>query len=411
MRISIEYDSCWQTSVLGDDPNKPTQKVRGVINKPSTDGYMQKFVATSSTKGETPAQIGKSTVLGILCRLIGDQRKLYQAQSSSFYYFSDIEEKISFVTSDELTNQELMYLTNKSDDRCAKSTFLGVLESDNPWFFSDVAPVLWSVLFLDKPQLLEFILNNKPEYTEVDCNPKKLLARIEQISNAKADEGSVLKTKQKLLSEKISEIEKQKKAFDTILEKVKKSPPKSDAQKSKHQEKVENMIQSIDVLQGDLTQIENSPEAQAWDHRIMSVVHSLESIFPDNEYLAAGVVYPIRLYAAALYLQADRLIEGGMKLDFIRDKKGVIQIQGFSKRGFNGVRDWLNPLSGGRKKAVGSPVVVQKQSGILDITIDVDRDKAKEIKDMIDNAGVSSFYLGKKGLAYVTNIDTREVRV
>ena len=29
---------------------------------------------------------------------------------------------------------------------------------------------------------------------------------------------------------------------------------------------------------------------------------------------------------------------------------------------------------------------------------------------MIDNAGVSSFYLGKKGLAYVTDIDTREER-
>ena len=37
-----------------------------------------------------------------------------------------------------------------------------------------------------------------------------------------------------------------------------------------------------------------------------------------------------------------------------------------------------------------------------------DRDKAKEIKTLIENAGVSSFYLGKKGLAYVTNIDTRE---
>ena len=36
--------------------------------------------------------------------------------------------------------------------------------------------------------------------------------------------------------------------------------------------------------------------------------------------------------------------------------------------------------------------------------------KAKEIKNMIDNAGVSSFYLGKKGLAYITDIDTREAR-
>ena len=31
-------------------------------------------------------------------------------------------------------------------------------------------------------------------------------------------------------------------------------------------------------------------------------------------------------------------------------------------------------------------------------------------KRMIEYAGVSSFYLGKKGLAYVTDIDTRELR-
>lgn len=32
------------------------------------------------------------------------------------------------------------------------------------------------------------------------------------------------------------------------------------------------------------------------------------------------------------------------------------------------------------------------------------KNKSREIKTMIENAGVSSFYLGKKGLAYVTDI-------
>ena len=48
--------------------------------------------------------------------------------------------------------------------------------------------------------------------------------------------------------------------------------------------------------------------------------------------------------------------------------------------------------------------MMTKASGQLEITIDVDRDKAQEIKTLIENAGVSSFYLGKKGLAYVSNI-------
>lgn len=48
--------------------------------------------------------------------------------------------------------------------------------------------------------------------------------------------------------------------------------------------------------------------------------------------------------------------------------------------------------------------MMTKASGQLEILIDVDRDKGQEIKTLIENAGVSSFYLGKKGLAYVSNI-------
>jgi len=410
MRISIEFDSCWQTSFLGDDVKKPLHKVKASLNKPASEGYMQKFVATSKTKGETPAPITKNTVLGVLCRLIGEQRKLYQVRNSKDYYFADIEKNISFRISDDSTNQELMYLTNKSDDRCAQSTFLGVLSYDNPWFFSDVAPRLWSVLFLDKSQVLDFILEDKADNGRVDCNPKKLLARIEQVSNTKIEEGSVLKTKQKLLAEKTMEIEKKKKALESLLEKSKSKPPKSNEQKRKYQEKIDETIQLIDAFQDELQQIENSPEIQSLDHKIEAVVDVLEEGFPDNAYLTSEVIYPIRLYAAALYLQADRLLKTGVNLDFLKDKKSNIQIQGFSKRGFNGVRDWLNSMAGDRKKAVGTPVVVQKQSGVLDITIDVDRNRGKEIRDRIEHAGVSSFYLGKKGLAYVIDIDPREVR-
>ena len=64
-----------------------------------------------------------------------------------------------------------------------------------------------------------------------------------------------------------------------------------------------------------------------------------------------------------------------------------------------------------RKKGEGEVVsLMTRASGQLEINIDVNRDKAKKIKSLIENAGVSSFYLGKKGLAYVTDIDTREVR-
>lgn len=45
-----------------------------------------------------------------------------------------------------------------------------------------------------------------------------------------------------------------------------------------------------------------------------------------------------------------------------------------------------------------------KSDGLLTIKIDCDRNTAQEIKEYINNAGVSAFYLGKKGLAYIDKI-------
>ena len=46
----------------------------------------------------------------------------------------------------------------------------------------------------------------------------------------------------------------------------------------------------------------------------------------------------------------------------------------------------------------------------MDIILDILKDEAKEMRTMIYDAGVSSFYLGKKGLAFVSCINTSEVR-
>ena len=79
----------------------------------------------------------------------------------------------------------------------------------------------------------------------------------------------------------------------------------------------------------------------------------------------------------------------------------------------------MNAYTTGAKKLIwGNPYVKEtmikgegktkslltKASGKLSIELDIALDKAKELREMIDFAAVSSFYLGKKGIAYVTNI-------
>ncbi|WP_211299279.1 hypothetical protein, partial [Methylovulum psychrotolerans] len=75
-------------------------------------------------------------------------------------------------------------------------------------------------------------------------------------------------------------------------------------------------------------------------------------------------------------------------------------IQGFNPFGFNGIRDFLNPLAGGKKRCGGTPTKLSKASGILTIDLNIPLNRAIELENMIEAAGVSSFYLGKKGLAY-----------
>ena len=67
---------------------------------------------------------------------------------------------------------------------------------------------------------------------------------------------------------------------------------------------------------------------------------------------------------------------------------------------------WGNPYVRKEKiKGVGEVTsLMEKAGGTLNIEIAVDRETAFDLKTKIENAGVSAFYLGKKGLAYVSDI-------
>ena len=413
MRIVIEYDSCWQTGFMGDNPDKPIDySKKAKTNFHSDNGFIQKYKATTKTRGERRTPITDSTIMGILCRLIGDQRKLFQAIKDPNFYFADIKEAISWKLIDEKSHFEITFLTNKSDDRCAQSTWLGVISDDNPWFYSENSKKFWSVLFLDRNNILDFILDENLFYDNKDnlpdCRPTSLIARLNLITNVRTNEGEPWKSKDRKISENSMKLEKLYKEKSDLIEQCTKA--------DKITEKYEKKIKKIDLQLLDLNKIVDDIAANEMDIKLHIVVQKLKNEFPECEFWDDGLLYPQRVYASALYLQAKRLILTGVSLDFLQESSvqnaDEISIKGFSRNskasgGFNGIRDWLNPMSGNRKKAVGSPCQIQKASGQLEIKLDIDTDKAIELKKLIDNAGVSTFYLGKKGLAYVSHIDVR----
>ncbi|MFK5881756.1 MAG: type I-Fv CRISPR-associated protein Cas5fv [Sulfurospirillum sp.] len=338
MKIEIEYEASWRNSFL-DGSNDEVLPKKG-------RKYIGSNTALKKPENYKRRDISLSTVMGILNRLIGDQRKLYQARQDEAYFFKAIESKVSFHDKIKIENNELVYLRNMSGNT-DQNSFTGMMNTEDKMFTSDYSQEFWSVLMLDVDELLAFIVDNKKIDKCIKLDPLVIVDRFAEISKLKAIEKDEATTK------------------------------------------------ALKILEAKFegTNYENNKEK----------------------------IVPLNLYCSSLYLQLERL-SSKYDLSSALTKTGIIT--GISKRLFT-KKDFMNRFTTGEKKKIfGNPYIVKsfekgeglvtfmltKASGTLEITIDIPRDKAKELKKLIDNAGVSSFYLGKKGLAYVTHISTKEVQ-
>lgn len=385
MNIIIEYDSCWQNSVLDNNTISPQSNTR-------------KF----NKSGSNFQPITKNTVMGVLYRLIGDQRTLCQITKSDNHYFSDIEDKIKFSLNNSFNYKELAMIINKSNDRTSDGNYIGVVRDDVKLFFSKNAPKLWSSLYLSVDEIIDFINNPILIGSSGSAMPRDILNRIDEIQDM-----DPLETMDKIIGKQIFAYDKQKARLETV-EKDKNLDDKKQKTTTKIKETMQKIDDKIKEIKQDETIIKRS-------NMIKNTLLSLKKHFPeidrDNYIKKGGEILPIRLYAAALYLQANLLEKSGNDMNGIYTlqtkgvNNGIKTIQGFSRKGFNGIRDFLNPLStGGDKKTVKTPFSLTKASGQLEINIKTRQANAEKIKLMIENASVSSFYLGKKGLAYVSDI-------
>ncbi len=344
MKIIIDYESSWRNSFLEGDNNEPLPP-KG-----------RKFVG-SMTNLKKPENFKKrgitlDTVMGLLNRFIGDQRKLYQARASEDYFFSDIDypetEKVLFKDR-SIETREMTFIRNITGST-DQNSFTGSIKSSDTMFQSDYSEEFWGILALDFESLCQFIINAESRVqATIDMEPIPIISRLDALNKEKVVPNEGLASR---------------------------------------------------------------------------ALEALSQSFSEIEYLnKKGMIMPISLYCSALYIQLERLTERGFDMASAKTKAGGIS--GISKRGFT-AKDFMNRFTTGDKKKIwGNPYIrkerikgvgevtslMTKASGQLEINVDVSRDKAKEIKEMIDCAGVSSFYLGKKGLAYISQeIDTREFR-
>ncbi|WP_434353401.1 type I-Fv CRISPR-associated protein Cas5fv [Psychrobacter sp. HD31] len=370
MRIIIDYESSWRNSVLTGSNDKPVSKEN-----------IRKFKASS--KSSEPLDIRKitdNTVLGVLCRLIGDQRKLYQAKQSDDFYFKDMIICHKEIESKYTEWNETTFLVNKSENRPPQSSFLGVIPDDEPLFFSENSATLWSVLNFSFEELLSFIINPKVSKVTTTVSPRNILNRVVHDLST-MDKIEFFQNK----------IQKEQEGLDKELLKEKPSSKRVESYKAK----IENLVIES-----------NKPDLAHHEKRIREAIECLQARFEDQDYYdKKGNTYPMSLYAGGLYVMLEEMKKYGMDITSLASDKGTIK--GFSKRNYNGTRDFLNTLAGGKKKTTHTPYTLTKANGRIEIELKIDKEQAKDLKNKIESAGVSSFYLGKKGLAYVFDIKLR----
>lgn len=341
MQIIIEYESSWRNSFLDGSNNEPLPK--GGRN----------FIASMTTLKQAgnykKRDVSKDTVMGILNRLIGEQRKLYQARQDKGYYFSKIEKSLKEedIMDKAMISNEMVYIRNVSGST-DQNSFTGMIKDNHPTFKSDYSSEFWGLLWLDNKQIIEFILNDN--------------FKVPKLHETKLNSLSIV-------------------------------------EKSNELDKLKNVEQ---------------------DSEIIKAIEKLNSIFPTESYIEKNeTIKLVRLYAGALYLHYQRL-QMNFNMETACNKRGEnVYIYGFSKRGFNGSRDFMKNFITGKEKVIwGNPYlmverkkgegeitsILSKASGQLIINLDIPKDQARDLESKIEDAGVSSFYLGKKGLAYVTDI-------
>lgn len=373
MKIVINYNSTWRNSVLTGSNDEEVCKRNTKIS-------------SKNTEPPDVRNISENTVLGVLSRLIGDQRKLYQAKASGDFYFRGMNIKFSEVKQKSKVWEETAYLIRKTDkkgdlaNRPPQNSFIGVVDDNETLFFSEYSATLWSILDLNLDELMNFIINPAVEKVQAEVSPKHILNRvIYDLSNM--DSIQFLEDKIKLAQDRLQkELDKDKKS----------------------EKRIQNFTNEIQALKDQI----DINEVIDFERKLKTSISILQDTFPDVAYVEKnGSIYPIRLYAGALYLLINELNKQNVDTSLLVSKNGAIK--GFSKRSFNGVRDFLNPLMGNKKKTTHTPYDLTKADGQLEINLDIDLEKSKELKNMIESAGVSSFYLGKKGLAYVSEIRAR----
>lgn len=332
MRLEITYESCWRNSFLDGENNAPLP--------PKGRNFIGSMTKLKEEKNYRARAITQKTVMGLLNRLIGDQRKLYQSEQDPNYYFKDIENLIQF--EDKTTEwEEVVYLRNigKSTDQ---NSFSGTIMASDAAFNSDYSSKFWGVLDYSLEELYRFI---QGETIHKNCEDISPLYIVDKFTNE-----------------------------------LKKLKP---------------------IIVDENTQPTLTKLGEFFPNQ--SYLNNAGKILPTSLYCSALYLQLGRLseqYDLSGLVSKQGNLSGISKRGFTPKDFMKRYTTGNGKLIFGNpfVQTTLKKGEGKSSRKL------LKARGTLTINLDIDRGQAKELQNMIEAAGVTAFPLGKKGLAYLSKI-------
>lgn len=345
MEISIKYDSIWGNSFI-EAENEDNKKRKYIASLSSMNDNKNKDNQKDLYKRRG---ISLTTVYGLMYRLVGARAPLSQLLKTDDSIVMDLIKGglISFENKRVIESDELVYLKNNSLNT-DQNSYSGV--PDESMMSMGLLNAV-DVLFYSRDELVDYLKTGKkvkkhlPELSIIDLSKK-----LEEIYKTKE-----LKLKKIEADEVNHEYNEINKAYEAVL----------------------NKEIHLNANLG-----------------LLAINKSIYETFKDNDeankYLTSSSTFSgVSLNGNSFTLK-----------DFMKKFASPKIVYGNPyKTDF-----WvINPNSKDGKNMKFNKMLT-KSNGELIIKIDCDRKTASDIKLAIDNAGVSAFYLGKKGLAYTDKI-------
>jgi len=358
MIIDITYEGKWSNSFL-DDPKPRNEK---------GETPPRNYIATTSTLKSDPdayrfRDITLNTIYGVLYRLVGARKALdlMLEEDTSLIKTIISEGRISFRHTPTSITKEIVYLRNAKNEP-AQAEYAGV--PDVSFLADEDLSSIFEVADYTQEELVRFISRQERPDRELEGAVKCLFDLNFALSTSK----------------------------DRMVADSPYRPVTTDEKKKKA--KLKKYIISYadpDILEGISSAYEEITNTR---------------LEPKSNILIAAVNL-----ATIEYVQKNP--DTGLK-KMLQNALPVFKGCGKNAKAFT-VRDFLTPTTGYKKIQFGNPYRVEgingkpdiwltKMDGNVEIKIDCTMEEARELDKMIDYAGVGPFYIGKKGLAYITKI-------